>query len=179
VSKVKAKRVIGYVRVSKTGGRAGDSFLSPELQREQIERLAGREGLEVAEWIEELDASGGDSKRPGWNRALEAVERGAVQGIACWNWSRLSRSTRDFLNAWDRVEAAGGRLFSATEQTDDTAAGKVTRTILLAIAENERDRARAGFAASTASAVERGHPRRGDDPVRVPPGRGPAARARP
>ena len=43
----KAKRVVGYVRVSRIGGREGDSFLSPTLQREQIAAVALREGLEV------------------------------------------------------------------------------------------------------------------------------------
>jgi hypothetical protein len=50
--------------VSRVGGRGGYSFLSPDLQREEIARAATREGLEVAEVIEELDASEGDSKRP-------------------------------------------------------------------------------------------------------------------
>lgn len=59
MSNVKGTRVVGYVRVSRVGDRAGDSFLSPALQREAVERLAEREGLEIIEWIEELDASGG------------------------------------------------------------------------------------------------------------------------
>jgi DNA invertase Pin-like site-specific DNA recombinase len=145
-------RAIGYVRVSRTMGREGDSFISPTLQRESIEGLAAREGFEVAEWLEELDASGGDASRPLWNRAIEMVERGDADGIAVWNLARFSRSVRDALNALDRVESAGGRVWSATERTDD----KMLRTILLAVAENERERIRAGFAASTASAVARG-----------------------
>jgi DNA invertase Pin-like site-specific DNA recombinase len=149
-------KAVGYVRVSRVGGRGGDRFLSPELQREQIATVAAREGLEVVEVIEELDASGGDATRPGWNRAIEMVERGEVAGIAAWNYSRMSRSTVDFLTAWDRVQAAGGRLYSATEDTDDSPSGKMLRTFLLAIAEAERDRARAAFGAATASAVERG-----------------------
>ncbi len=52
-------RAVGYVRVSKVGGRGGDSFLSPDLQREQIAAAARREGLDVVEVLEELDASGG------------------------------------------------------------------------------------------------------------------------
>ena len=36
---------MGYVRVSRVGGRGGDSFLSPELQWEQIGLAARREGL--------------------------------------------------------------------------------------------------------------------------------------
>lgn len=74
-------KVIGYVRVSRVGGREGDSFISPALQREQIEAVARREGLTVARVIEELDASGGDAKRPGWNEAIEAVESGEARGV--------------------------------------------------------------------------------------------------
>ena len=88
-----AARVVGYVRVSRVGGREGDSFISPPLQREQIEAVARREGLEVVEVLEELDASGGDNTRPLWNRAIEMVESGEVAGIAVWNLSRFSRST--------------------------------------------------------------------------------------
>ncbi len=69
-------RAVGYVRVSRVGGRGGDRFLSPDLQREEIGRVAARKGLEIVEVIEELDASGGDSTRPGWNRALEMVRDG-------------------------------------------------------------------------------------------------------
>jgi DNA invertase Pin-like site-specific DNA recombinase len=152
------KRVVGYVRVSKVGDRQKKegSFLSPDLQREEIGRVAAREGLEVVEVIEELDASGGDASRPGWNRALAMVERGEVGGVVAWNYARMSRSTVDFLSAWDRVRAAGGRLYSATESTDDSPSGRMLRTILLAVAENERDRARAGFDAAVRSAVGRG-----------------------
>ena len=58
-----ATAVVGYVRVSRVGARGGDSFLSPALQREGIARVAAREGLEVVEVVEELDASGGDARR--------------------------------------------------------------------------------------------------------------------
>jgi site-specific DNA recombinase len=144
--------VVGYVRVSQVRGREGDSFISPELQREQIAAVARREGLEVVEVIEELDASGGDAKRPGWNQAIEMVESGRVGGIAVWNLSRFSRSVKDALVAMERVEGAGGRVYSATEDTGN----RMLRTILLAVAENERDRAADGFRVAKASAIERG-----------------------
>lgn len=91
---MKTKRpAVGYVRVSRVGGRGGDSFLSPDLQREEIVRAAAREGLEIGEVIEELDASGGDAKRPGWNRALEVVERGEAAAVVVYNISRASCSS--------------------------------------------------------------------------------------
>ncbi len=39
--------VIGYVGVSRVGGRGGDSFLAPELQREEINRECLRSGLQL------------------------------------------------------------------------------------------------------------------------------------
>ena len=62
---------IGYVRVSRVGGRVGDSLLSLELQRQSIERVCQREGLTLVDVLEELDKSGGDANRPFWNHAIE------------------------------------------------------------------------------------------------------------
>jgi DNA invertase Pin-like site-specific DNA recombinase len=143
--------VDAYIRVSRVGGREGDRFISPELQRESITRVCEREGLRVVKWFEELEASGGDSARPKWNEAITRVEHGQTRGIVCWNISRFSRSTVDGLKAIERVENAGGRLYS-----EEGNIGKLDRTIRLAIAEDERDRSRAGFANATANAIARG-----------------------
>lgn len=53
---------IGYFRVSRVGQREGDSFLSPTLQRESIERVCQREGIELIDVYEELDRSGGATR---------------------------------------------------------------------------------------------------------------------
>lgn len=68
---------IGYARVSKVGDRSGPSFISPDVQRDTIERLAAASGLELVETIEELDVSGGkavDERR--LDEALERIEAG-------------------------------------------------------------------------------------------------------
>ena len=115
-------RAVGYVRVSRVGGREGDSFLSPELQRQSIARVCEREGLELVEVLEELDRSGGDAERPLWNAAIERVERGEVGAIVVWNLDRFSRSLVDALAAIGRIEAAGGRLYSEEGATGATRA---------------------------------------------------------
>lgn len=143
--------------MSKLGGRGGDSFLSPQLQREEIGRAATTERLEIVDVIEELDVSGrGGNKRPGWNRAIEMVERGEVGAIVVYNISRASRSVVDFLKADERLRSADGRIVSSQENLSDDPTGVMTRNILLSIAQGESDRARAGFAASTESAIARG-----------------------
>lgn len=144
-------RAIGYVRVSRVGGREGDSFLSPELQRESISRVCEREGLELVEVLEELDRSGGDAARPLWNLAIERVERGDAGAIVVWNLDRFSRSLIDALGAIDRIESAGGKLFS-----EEGATGKLERSILFAVAEHQRDKIRDNFRRAESSAIERG-----------------------
>lgn len=151
--------VIAYIRVSRVGGREGDSFLSPDLQREACEREAERNGLRIIDTYEELDASGGDSRRPLWNKAIERVERGEARGLVVWNLSRFSRSTVDALTALERIENAGGVLYSASGDVgDSTPSGKLTRTVFLGLAQMERERARDGFAVSQRAAIERGVP---------------------
>ena len=151
-------RVIGYVRVSRVGARAGDGFLSPELQEQAIEELCLRKGLELVEVLpHELDASGGDASRPIWNRALGMVERGEVDGIAVWNLSRFSRSISDFLAAYERIEAAGGQLFSSVEDFDvSTPEGRLMRDLMVRLGQMERERAQIGFRRAQANAVARG-----------------------
>jgi DNA invertase Pin-like site-specific DNA recombinase len=48
----------GYVRVSKLNGRGGESFISPDAQRERIEQAAKAAAVTVAEWHTDLDESG-------------------------------------------------------------------------------------------------------------------------
>jgi hypothetical protein len=46
------------VRVSRTGGREGESFVSPAEQRTRIEVACERDGLELVDVVQELDVSG-------------------------------------------------------------------------------------------------------------------------
>lgn len=55
-------RTFAYIRVSKEP----DDMVSPELQREEIDRYCRKEGWEVTEWFQDLDLSGrawGSKKR--------------------------------------------------------------------------------------------------------------------
>jgi hypothetical protein len=69
-------RFDGYIRVSDTKGRSGENFLSPEIQRDTIKRLAQSKGVELNEpIIEELDVSGG--------KRVEDRELGRLIGRTC------------------------------------------------------------------------------------------------
>lgn len=152
-------RLIGYVRVSQVAGREGDSFISPSVQRDQIERYAQLRGYQVAEWIEDLDQSGAKADRPGWQRALTMVETREVDGIACAKLDRFARSVVDGREGLERIHAAGGALVLVAEGLDtQTPMGKAMFTILLAFAELELDRIRENWLVARDRAIARGVP---------------------
>ena len=97
-------RFDGYIRVSDTKGRGGESFLSPAIQRDTIERLAKAKSIELGEIVEEIDVSGGkriEDRELG--RLLERVETGESAGVIVWKLSRFSRSLLDAVEATTRI----------------------------------------------------------------------------
>jgi len=147
----------GYVRVSHVGERSGDSFRSPEDQTASIQAWAKTRGETVVMLPPELDASGGDSSRPILTEAVEAIEAGTYKGLVVAYLSRASRSVKHLLELWDRIETAGGQVIAVSENIDtSTPAGRLTRTMLAAIAEHELDLHRERFEDLRASATQRG-----------------------
>jgi DNA invertase Pin-like site-specific DNA recombinase len=151
----------GYVRVSRVGGRGGASFISPDVQRETIARLAAFHGLEVGEVVEEIDVSGGkDIEARELGRLIRKVEDGESGGLLVWKVSRFSRNLLDGVMAADRVRQAGGSIIG--EDLDSTAPmGRAILGFLLGWAEEERDARRTGWHEAQARAAARGvHPTR-------------------
>lgn len=150
--KINTKDQIGYVRVSRRNGREGPRFISPDIQRESIETHARPSGREVV-WVEEYDRSGGaGKKRPEFEALLARVEAGEVDKIIVWKISRFGRSLIESALRIQKIEQAGGVVESATEG----AQSKLTRNIMLAIAEDELDRLTESWAISRERAFERG-----------------------
>lgn len=160
-------RLAGYIRVSRVAGREGDSFISPSVQRERIAALAAAHGNTVAAWFEDLDQPGSRWERPSFQAALELVEQGGADGIACATLDRFARSVVDALRAVQRLDEAGGHLVIGDLGLDtSTPAGRMVRTVLLAFAEFQLDQIRAGWDTAKQRAVERGV----HIASRVPPG---------
>jgi DNA invertase Pin-like site-specific DNA recombinase len=150
-------RLIGYVRVSQVRGREGESFISPDVQRERVEAHARAGGHVVTEWVEDLDQPGSKDDRPGFQRALEAVERGEAGGIAVAKLNRFSRSTTGAARALERLEKVGGVLLAADLGMDtSTPTGKLMRNVIFALGEFELDLIRENWNAATEKAISRG-----------------------
>src|SRR5690348_4805918 len=106
----------GCIRVSRVAGRDGESFISPEVQREQIKASGKLRGVEVAAWHEDLDQSGGLVDRPGLDPLLARIESGETEGVIVAKLDRLSRLVVALiLSAWQVVLAMPPAALSTLE----------------------------------------------------------------
>jgi DNA invertase Pin-like site-specific DNA recombinase len=146
-----------YVRVSRVGGREGDSFISPELQAEKCLALAKSRGLTVGETFTDLDQSGGKMARPAFDQALERIESGESGGIIVARIDRFARTLVGGLQAIEAIEAAGGVVLTADGEFDtSTATGELVLRIMLSLAAFELRRIKEGWKASVGNAIDRG-----------------------
>lgn len=134
----------GVVRISHMGGRVAgaDNVHADRDQLDAMTQHAASHGARLHVLAPELDVSGGLplEQRPSLLAAIEGVERGQYDAIVVAYLSRLGRNVREQLRAWDRVEAAGGRIIVVREGIDtSTPTGRLQRTIMLGIAEHERE----------------------------------------
>ena len=147
----------GYIRVSRVGKRRGERFISPRVQREQIETWATGTHKRLLWVFEELDESGVRADRPLLHEALERIETGVSRGLAVSRVNRVGRSLIDGLMQVDRVRAAGGELYSVLDGLDtSTSAGRLVLRIMLSMAEMEIDRIRDDWDAAHERAIKRG-----------------------
>jgi site-specific DNA recombinase len=135
-----APRALGLIRVSKER----DGMISPEVQRVAIADYAATRGYEITGWLEGIDESGSRARSAWWPRldqAVAAVETGEYDVILVWKYSRVARHRLRWAVAIDRVEDAGGRLESATEQFDTTtSSGRLARGMLAELQAFEAER---------------------------------------
>jgi DNA invertase Pin-like site-specific DNA recombinase len=129
------------VRVSHVGARSGDSFHADEDQVAEVKRHARDLNADAVFMDPELSVSGGEEieKRPGLLAAIEGCEAGVYDGLIVANLRRLTRS-RSGHQIWERVEAAGCRVYCARERLDtSTPYGRRVRDVEIANAVCERE----------------------------------------
>jgi DNA invertase Pin-like site-specific DNA recombinase len=146
----------GYIRISRVRGREGESFISPDIQRESIARQAKAKGIEIDEVVEESDVSGGKAiAQRELGRLVAKIERGESAGLVVWKVSRYSRNQLDGIQTADRIREVGGHIIG--EDLDTSAPmGKPMLGFLLGWAEEELDARRAVWSSSREKAVARG-----------------------
>src|ERR671936_771947 len=152
-----AQTADGYIRVSRRGGREGESFIAPEVQRKKIADWAKLHEVEIIQWWEEIDASGAKLERPLFQEALARCERGETGGIVVARLDRFARSAVDALESIKRLNEAGARLVSVEDNFDgSTPMGRFAIGILTLIAELELERIKENWTTAVRSAIDRG-----------------------
>jgi site-specific DNA recombinase len=146
-----------YIRVSKVGGRSGESFISPTVQRERIESWAQAHGHALTWHEPEMDVSGGTMHRPVFDRIMERVRSGESDGVIVAKLDRFARTLVGALGTLEEFERHGAVLVSVADNIDlSTPMGKAFLRILLVFAELERDRISESWKTASTNAVARG-----------------------
>ena len=140
-------KVAIYYRVSTTEQK-------PDLQVRELRAYSRKRKFKIqGEYIDA--ASGATRYRPELDRLMEEVRRGQVDVVLVWAFDRFARSTTHLVSTLDEFQVLGVDFVSYTQQIDTTTpAGKLTFTVLAAIAEFEREiireRVKSGMAAAKA-----------------------------
>lgn len=147
----------GYVRVSVVGGREGDTFMSPGLQRDSIEGWAKRSSTDLAVIREELDVSGGARNRPGLEWLVSETQAGRLGGIVVAKIDRFTRNVAYGADVIERVVAGGGTVIGADDGTDArTRNGRLMVQMMMAIGEHTLEGYREGTRAAQAKMIAQG-----------------------
>lgn len=150
-------RLVGCIRVSRVAGRAGASFISPDVQRKQIEQYASAMGHEIVGWQEDLDQPGSTLKRPGLQAALAEIRAGGADGIIAAKLDRITRSIADLGRLLEQARDGGWNLVAVDVGLDlGTPNGRLVAHVLGAVAEWELERRRHDWREARGRAVARG-----------------------
>lgn len=148
----------GYIRVSRVAGREGDSFISPDVQRGQIQGWADNRGVTIANWEQDLDQTGKKLSRPGLDRIMGRIESKQTGGIAVATIDRLSRAgVADALRLIETIVNDGGKLAAVDLGIDPTTIfGEFALTVMLALGRMQVRQAGEKWFVARREAVDRG-----------------------
>jgi putative DNA-invertase from lambdoid prophage Rac len=149
---MKAKRIAVYGRVS-TGAQSHAS------QLREVRAYVRRRWPKV-EFTEYLDkASGAGFTRAGLDALMEKVRQGRVDILAVYKLDRLGRSLKHLAQLIGEFETHDTALVCTSQgidTSDGNPAGRFMRTVLVGVAEFERDMIRERINAGLAAAREHG-----------------------
>jgi len=145
-----------YARVSTTGNGQ-----SPEMQLRELREYAERRGWSIAGEYVDAGISGAKDSRPELNRLMADAHKRKFDCVCVWRFDRFARSVSHLLRALETFRTLGIEFISYSEAIDtSTAVGKMTFTVLGAVAELERsliaERVRAGLRNAKAKGVKLG-----------------------
>jgi site-specific DNA recombinase len=131
-------KVIGYTRVSTE--EQACTGVSLAAQEAKLRQYADLYDLDLLGVIADAGLSAKSLARPGLQRALDALESGAAEGILIAKLDRLCRSVGDWGTLIDRYFGKKFALLSVADQIDTrSASGRMGLNILMSVAQWERE----------------------------------------
>ena len=105
----------------------------------ELREYCERRGWEVAAEYVDVGISGAKERRPRLDELMRDAHRRRFDGVIVWKFDRFARSVSHLLRALETFQSLGIHFVSLSEALDtSTPAGKMTFTVLGAVAELER-----------------------------------------
>jgi site-specific DNA recombinase len=159
----KVRRLSAVIRVSRRNAREGDSFMSPQQQREVIDAYAKRIGAVIEdEWRhDETDSvSGKTTDRAGLQAALAQALDGTTDGVIVAKVDRFARNLSEGLTAVRELHEAGKVFIAVNDGIDGrnprNIGAKVLLTVMLLFAEWQLETLTDGWVATRKRHIEAG-----------------------
>lgn len=132
-------KAIAYTRVS-TDKQANDG-ISLDNQISKIKAYAEFNDMEIVEIIQDAGKSGKTLKREGIKRVIDLCENKEIDAVIVYQFSRLTRSTKDLLFLVEDIFDKNGVSFHSINEKVDTSTpqGKFFLTIIGAMNQMERE----------------------------------------
>src|SRR6267154_5133697 len=148
-----------YARVS-----TSDKGQDPEVQLRELREYCQRRGFTIDGEYVDVGVSGSKDSRPELNKLMLDAAKRKFDAVVVWRFDRFARSVSHLLRALETFRSVGIEFVSYSEAIDtSTAVGKMTFTVLGAVAELERsliiERVRAGVRNAKAKGAKLGRPK--------------------
>ena len=129
-----------YSRKSKFTGKGESIGNQVELCREYVRNLYGDEAAENCVVFEDEGFSGGNLKRPSFQKMLEGVRKKQFKAIVVYRLDRISRNISDFTGLIDELTRLDVSFVSIREQFDtSTPMGRAMMYIISVFSQLERE----------------------------------------
>ena len=133
-------RAAVYARVSTV-----NNGQDPTMQTRELREYCNRRGWNVVAEYVDVGISGAKDRRPELDKLMADAQQRKFDVLAVWRFDRFARSVRHLLRALDEFQALGIDFVSLNEALDtSTPSGRMTFTLLGAVAELERSLIRHG-----------------------------------
>src|SRR6266478_171506 len=144
----------------------------PEVQLRELREYCERRGFSITGEYVDVGISGSKDSRPELNRLMLDAAKRKFDAVVVWRFDRFARSVSHLLRALETFRSVGIEFVSYSEAIDtSTPVGKMTFTVLGAVAELERsliiERVRAGVRNAKAKGKRLGRPRVAVDRGRI------------